>query len=179
MGAEAFVAVGAWTCLGWLLDAQRALACAPSAVVRPWLFESGVESARFALLRFDRPVLDRPPIVEHLSRVLHGSVRAAPARAADPVCHAADCRHDRMFCSVSTGRLGVAMDARGTTDCVLWNRFLPGFVALSALFTLFSHQACASNLSPMRCRGSLGNSTILSSSTKGAVAIRPNDAGRA
>ena len=51
--------------------------------------------------------------------------------------------------------------------------------ALSALFTLFSHQTCASNLSPMRCRGCLGNSTILSSSTKGAVAIRPNDAGRA
>jgi hypothetical protein len=43
--------------------------------------------------------------------------------------------------------------------------------ALSALFTLFSHQACASNLSPMRCRGSLGNSTILFSSTKEAVAI--------
>src|SRR5206468_890276 len=43
--------------------------------------------------------------------------------------------------------------------------------ALSALFTLFSRQACASNLSPMRCRGCLGNSTILFSSTKGAVAI--------
>ena len=43
--------------------------------------------------------------------------------------------------------------------------------ALSALFTLFSHQACASDLSPMPYRGSLGNSTILFSSTKGAVAI--------
>lgn len=43
--------------------------------------------------------------------------------------------------------------------------------ALSALFTLFSHQACASNLSPMRCRGCLGNSTILLSFTKEAVAI--------
>ena len=43
--------------------------------------------------------------------------------------------------------------------------------ALSALFTFFSHQACASNLSPMRCRGCLGNSAILSSSTKEAVAI--------
>ncbi len=38
MGAEAFVGVGARTCLGWLLDAQRALACAHRAVARPWLF---------------------------------------------------------------------------------------------------------------------------------------------
>src|SRR5205823_6182578 len=44
--------------------------------------------------------------------------------------------------------------------------------ALSALFTLFSHQACASNLSPMRCRICLGYSTMLSSSTKGAVAVQ-------
>ena len=43
--------------------------------------------------------------------------------------------------------------------------------ALSALFTLFSHQACASILSTVRCRGSFGNSTILFSSTKEAVAI--------
>jgi len=50
--------------------------------------------------------------------------------------------------------------------------------ALSALFTLFSHQACAPNLSPMPCRGSLRNSAILFSSTKGAVAIQPNDAER-
>ena len=43
--------------------------------------------------------------------------------------------------------------------------------ALSALFALFSHQACASILSPMRCCGSLRNYAILFSSTKGAVAI--------
>jgi hypothetical protein len=43
--------------------------------------------------------------------------------------------------------------------------------ALSALFALFSHQACASNLSPRRCRGCLGNSIILFSSPKAAVAI--------
>jgi len=38
MGAEMFVALGARTCLGWLLDAQRALARADRAVARPWLF---------------------------------------------------------------------------------------------------------------------------------------------
>ena len=38
MGAEMFVAVGAWTWLGWILDAQRALARADRAVARPRLF---------------------------------------------------------------------------------------------------------------------------------------------
>ena len=134
-----FIAVGARTCLGWLLDAQRALARAHRAVARPWLFQSRVESTRSALLRFNRPVLDRSPIVEHLSRLLHGSVPAAPARAADPVCHAADCRHSRMFCAVSSGRLSIAMDARGTTiglaiidyACVTYHFAAPHFGALS------------------------------------------------
>src|SRR5882724_2687214 len=116
MGAEMFIAVGAWTCLGRVLDAQRALARAHRAVARPWLFESGVESARFVLLRLDRSVLDRSPIVEHLSRVLHGSVPAGPARAADPVHRAASARNSRMFCAVSSCRLDVTLDARGTTD---------------------------------------------------------------
>lgn len=38
MGAEAFVAVGARTALGRVLDAQRALARADRAVAGPWLF---------------------------------------------------------------------------------------------------------------------------------------------
>jgi len=38
MGAEAFVALGARTSLGRVLDAQRALARAYRAVARPWLF---------------------------------------------------------------------------------------------------------------------------------------------
>jgi hypothetical protein len=38
MGAEMVVGVGARTCLGWVLDAQRALACADRTVARPWLF---------------------------------------------------------------------------------------------------------------------------------------------
>jgi len=38
MGAEAPVSVGAWTSLGWILDAQRALAGADRIVVSPWLF---------------------------------------------------------------------------------------------------------------------------------------------
>ena len=50
--------------------------------------------------------------------------------------------------------------------------------ALSTLFTFFSHQASASDLSAVPCRGSPRNSTILFSPTKGAVAIQPNDAGR-
>ncbi len=109
-------AVGTRTTLGWVLDTQRALARADRPVARPRVFESGVESARSALLRFDRSVLDRPPIVEHLSRVLHGSVSTAPARTADPVRRAASAHNSRMFCAVSSGRLSIAMDARGTTD---------------------------------------------------------------
>ena len=38
MGAENFVGVGTWARLGWVLDAQRALARAYRAVARPWLF---------------------------------------------------------------------------------------------------------------------------------------------
>jgi len=38
MGAETVVCVGAWTALGQLLDAQRALARANRAFARPWLF---------------------------------------------------------------------------------------------------------------------------------------------
>jgi len=37
MGAEMLVGVGAWTTLGWLLDAQRALARAYRAMARPWV----------------------------------------------------------------------------------------------------------------------------------------------
>ena len=43
--------------------------------------------------------------------------------------------------------------------------------ALSALFTVFSHQACASDFSTVPCRGSHWNSAILFSSTREAVAI--------
>ena len=39
MGAEMVViAVGPGTTLGWLLDAQRDMACAHRAVARAWLF---------------------------------------------------------------------------------------------------------------------------------------------
>jgi len=38
MGAEMLVDVGAWTGLGRVLDAQRAVARAHRAVARPWLF---------------------------------------------------------------------------------------------------------------------------------------------
>ena len=38
MGTEVFVAVGAWTCLGWFLDTERALARADRTVARPRLF---------------------------------------------------------------------------------------------------------------------------------------------
>lgn len=39
MGAEKVViAVGPGTTLGWVLDAQRALACADRAVASAWLF---------------------------------------------------------------------------------------------------------------------------------------------
>src|SRR5215510_6941948 len=111
MGAEKVVAMGAWTALGRVLDAQRAVARADRAVARPWLFQSRVEPTRSALFRFDRPVLDRSPLIEHLSRVLHGSVPTASARTADPV-HCAPATHNsRMFRAVSSGRLSIAMDA--------------------------------------------------------------------
>ena len=42
--------------------------------------------------------------------------RPLPAGTTDPVCRAADCHNRRMFCAVSSGRLSIAMDARGTTD---------------------------------------------------------------
>ena len=38
MGEEIVVGVGPWTCLGWVLDAQRALARADRAFARPRLF---------------------------------------------------------------------------------------------------------------------------------------------
>ena len=116
MGAEMVAALGARACLGWLLDTQRAMARADRAVARPRVFESRVESARSALFRFDRSVLDRSPLKQHVSGVLHGSVSTAPPSAADPVCRAADSHNSRMFCAVSPGRLGVAMDAGGATD---------------------------------------------------------------
>ena len=61
--------MGPRTTLGRILDTQCAVARADRPVACPWVFQSGVESARSALLRFDCPVLDRPPIVQHLSRV--------------------------------------------------------------------------------------------------------------
>src|SRR5438046_355273 len=85
-------------------------------MARPRVFEPGVEPTRSALLRSDRPFLDWPPIIQHVSRVLHRGVPAAPARAANPVCGAPASRNDRVFCAVSAGRLYVAMDARGATD---------------------------------------------------------------
>src|SRR6516164_679668 len=100
MGAEMLVGVGPWAALGWLLDAQRAVARADRAVARPWLFRSGVESTRSALLRFDRPVLDWSPVIEYLSRVLHGSVPTSPPRTANPVHCAAATDNSRMFCVV-------------------------------------------------------------------------------
>ena len=38
MGAEMFVGMGARTCLGRVLDAQRALARADHSVACPWVF---------------------------------------------------------------------------------------------------------------------------------------------
>src|SRR6266849_981955 len=105
MGAEMVViAVGPGTTLGRLLDTRRAMARAYRAVARPWVFESRVESARSALFRFDRSVLDWSPVIKHLPRVLHGSVPAALASAAHPLCRAADSRNNRMLCAVSAGR---------------------------------------------------------------------------
>src|SRR3954451_24158652 len=116
MGTEMLVGVGAGTALGWVLDAQRALACTDRTFARPRIFGSGVESTRSALLRFDCPLLDRSPVIEHLSRLLHGSLPTASARTADSVRCAAAADNSGMLCGVSSGRLSVAVDSRGTTD---------------------------------------------------------------
>ena len=38
MGTKVFAGVGPWTVVGWILDAQRAVACAHRAVARSWIF---------------------------------------------------------------------------------------------------------------------------------------------
>src|SRR6476619_920554 len=104
------VALGARAGVGRILDTERAVARAHRAVASAWLFQPGVESARSALLRFDRVVLDRPPIVEHLPCVLHGSLPTASARTANPIHGAASAHNSRMFCALSSVRLSIAMD---------------------------------------------------------------------
>src|SRR5215475_4388909 len=94
------VALGTRTSLGWVLDVERVVARAHRVVARSWLFRSRVESTRFTLLRFNRAVLDRSPVKQHVSGLLHGSVPAAAARTTDPVCRAANSHNRRMFCVV-------------------------------------------------------------------------------
>src|SRR4029453_19179666 len=122
------VALGAWASLGWILDAQRALARAHRAMARAWVFQPGVESTRSALLWFNRAFLDRPPVIEHVSRLLHRSVSAAFTSPADSVCRSPTSRYSSMFWCISPARLGVAMDPRGTThwssDCRLCLRHI-------------------------------------------------------
>ena len=118
MGDEMLVAVGAWADLGRVLDTQRTLARPDRAVARSRLFQSRVESARFAVLWLDRSVLDWSPLKQHISRVLHGSVSTAPPSSADPIRRAATARNGGMFCSVSAGKLGVAVDTRGAVDWI-------------------------------------------------------------
>ena len=115
MGFEIVVALGARTALGRILDAECALACAHRAMACPWLFQPGVESTRSALLRFNRAFLDWSPVIQHLSRVLHGSVPTASSSTADPVRIAPASRNRGMLCSISPCGLGAAMDARGAT----------------------------------------------------------------
>ena len=103
MGAEVFVSVDSWAAVGRVLDAQRAVARADRPVARPWLFRSGVESTRFALLRFNRALLDWAPVVEHVPRVLHRSLSTAFARTADPVRRAAVTDYSSVFCIVPSG----------------------------------------------------------------------------
>src|SRR6266404_52006 len=111
MGAEMAIAMGARTTLGWVLDAQCALARAHHSLVVQWVFQSGNESTRCTLLRYNRALLDWSPIVQHLSLVLHGSVPTASSSTAGSVRGAPASRDSRMLCSISPCRLGVAMDA--------------------------------------------------------------------
>src|SRR4030095_5488439 len=128
MGAERVVAMGAWASLGWILDAQRALARADRAMARAWVFHPEVESTRSALLWFNRAVLDWPPVIEHVSRLLHRSVSAASTSTADPVCRAPNSRDSSIVRCISPARFGVAMDPRGAAhwsgDCRLCLRHI-------------------------------------------------------
>jgi hypothetical protein len=74
---------------------------------------SNPESSPLDLLYFGLTALFwyRPPIVEHLPRVLHGSVSTASAGTAHPVRRAASAHNSRVFCVVSPGGFGAAMDA--------------------------------------------------------------------
>src|SRR4029453_9497561 len=102
MGAESAVALGPRPSLGWILDAQRALARAHRALARAWVFQPRVESTRSTLFRFNRAVLDWPPVIEHVSRLLHRSVSAAFTSTADPVCRAPHSRYSSMFRCISS-----------------------------------------------------------------------------
>src|SRR5437667_1813211 len=113
MGFEIAIALGARAALGRILDAECALACAHRAMACPWLFQP--ESTRSALLRFNGAFLDWSPVIQHLSRVLHGSVPTASSSTADPVRIAPASRDRGMLCSISPSGLGAAMDARGAT----------------------------------------------------------------
>src|SRR5438034_8429854 len=116
MGAEIAVALGARTSLGWVLDAQCALARANHPLALTWIFQSGGESTGCTLLRSNRTLLDWAPIVQHLSRVLHRSVPTAPSRTAGSVRRAPGCNNSSVLCHISAWRLGAAMDARGALD---------------------------------------------------------------
>src|SRR5262249_8495665 len=116
MGAKVVGGMGAWTALGRVLDAQRAVARAGRAVARPWLFQSRGEPPRSALFWFYRSVFDRSPFFGAGFSLLHRSGTSASARSADQVHRAAAADNSRMFCALSLGRLSIAMDARGTTD---------------------------------------------------------------
>ena len=71
------------------------------------LCRSGVEPARSALLRPHRLVLARPPVLQHLPGLLHGSVPPAPADSADPLRGASGSDHDRMFRVLSPADLAL------------------------------------------------------------------------
>src|SRR5262249_10723245 len=94
------LALGTRASLGWVLDVERVVAGAHRVVARSWLHGSRVESTRSALLRFNRAILDWSPVKQHVPGLLHGSVPAAVAPAADPVCRAADSHNSGMFCPV-------------------------------------------------------------------------------
>src|SRR5438094_5277263 len=110
MGDERAVALGARASLGRILDAECTLARARHPLVVPRIFQPGIESTRSALLRFDGALLDWSPVVEHLSRVLHRSVPTASTTGADPIRRDPACNNSSVFCSISSCRLGVALD---------------------------------------------------------------------
>src|SRR6266404_463251 len=146
------IALGAGAGVGRLLDVERALARAHRHLACLRICRSRVESARSALLRSHRIVLARSPVLQHLSRLLHGGVSPALADSVGTLRRASGSNYDWMFRVLSAAGLGAAVDAGGAAGWPGDRRLCMGYLALrrAALrraftlpFTRWASRLCA------------------------------------